>query len=656
MADRSAEAPFPVKKAAATPTAFRVDIQLLRALAIILVLLHHARVPGISGGFLGVDIFFVISGYLMTGIIARELEQGRFTFGGFYARRIRRLLPAAYAMLTVTAIAAPFLLDAFEYHDFLQQLMASFGFIANVVLWKQADYFNTGAALKPLLHMWSLAIEEQYYLLLPPFLFLCPSRLRLGASVMLVLVSGILCAIFIDRSAFATFYLLPFRAWELGIGSVVALLVLKGWITPKTMPVARILAAIVVLGVPWLCDQRHHPGIPALAVCLATAVLIVPGLDLRKTIWSTPLVAVGDRSYSLYLVHWPLFALANNVMLFPPPPMVNAMLLIAAFIWTEVQYRLIEQPLRTMRIDPRNLILLLVIPLAVVGLSLMTNHWFGAKQNPARAYNFGLSSACDLRSDFAFQPECQTGALPQTLIWGDSFAVQLVDGVVASSQVPVAQATRTVCGPFLGIAPTDGAGYATSWAKRCVAFNDSVIDALAKAPHVQTVVLSSSLAQYVPGAEPGWSTLVRQADGTQILPQDRQLLFDGLSRTVAAVRALGKRVVLVAPPPARGYDIARCHDRIAEGKPMVPALTSCDFSIASYRAYRAPNLAFLAEVERRGIVPIFRFDAALCPGGQCVTVMDGTLLYRDSGHLSVPGSRMLGPRLDMARQLTALAR
>src|SRR5688500_10264248 len=162
---------------------FRTDIQALRGLAVLLVVLQHAQAGFIDAGFLGVDIFFVISGFLITGLLADQIGEGRFTFTGFYFRRARRLLPAAYATLLATAVLAFFLLDAIEWGDFTRQLAGAVTFTGNIALWQQTGYFASEAALKPLLHVWSLAVEEQYYLLLPLALWLAPRRTWLAGSV-----------------------------------------------------------------------------------------------------------------------------------------------------------------------------------------------------------------------------------------------------------------------------------------------------------------------------------------------------------------------------------------------------------------------------------------------------------------------------------------
>ncbi|HMM72612.1 MAG TPA: acyltransferase [Rhodocyclaceae bacterium] len=154
----------------------RQDIQALRGLAVLLVVLHHAEFGLVDGGYLGVDVFFVVSGFLITGLITSRIESGRFSFSDFYFRRAKRLLPAAYVTFVACAALAPWLLGANELRDFWQQLIGSTTFTANFVLWQQAGYFQGAAALKPLLHVWSLAIEEQYYLILPLALTLMPRR------------------------------------------------------------------------------------------------------------------------------------------------------------------------------------------------------------------------------------------------------------------------------------------------------------------------------------------------------------------------------------------------------------------------------------------------------------------------------------------------
>lgn len=206
----------------------RVDIQALRGLAVLLVVFYHAKIGDLAAGYLGVDIFFVISGFLITTLVASGIDRGTFRLRDFYFRRAKRLLPAAYVTFAVTAVLAPWVLNQQELRDFAAQMVGAVTFTGNIVLWQQTGYFSGAAHLKPLLHVWSLAIEEQYYFLLPAaLLFIKPTRWLAGAVILAALSFG-LCIVGEMLAPSPTFYLLPSRVWELLIGSIGALWVLRG--------------------------------------------------------------------------------------------------------------------------------------------------------------------------------------------------------------------------------------------------------------------------------------------------------------------------------------------------------------------------------------------------------------------------------------------
>ncbi len=635
----------------------RYDIQALRGLAIALVLIDHAALPGFPGGFLGVDIFFVISGFLMTGMIDEALRNRSFSLKTFYIKRIRRLFPAAYATLAVTALAAPFLLGALEFKNFVAQLVGAFTFTANFFLWRQADYFGSGAELKPLLHMWSLSIEEQFYLFLPVLMMLLPMRRRLAAAVMLTAISLVLCLVIQPRSPSATFYLLPFRAWELGFGCVVALLVRRNMIAAGRYPLMRLICAAILVVTPMLAGDAGHPGGAALIVCLATAVLLIPGGDSKKLgTLLKPMTWIGDRSYSLYLVHWPLFAFANNLFLQSPPMKLNMLLLAIAFVWAEAQYRWIEQPLRRFALTPVSIGFLVLSPALILGMCLVWNAKISkiAIDRPAVR---GIAAECAYNNSFTANPACQTGPNPEILIWGDSFAMQVVPGILASSEKPVVQATRHTCGPFLNIAPVDGKIRTSDWGESCIGFNESVLEYLKNTPSVDTVVLSSSVNQYLPdNGDEHWQTQVRSNNGTQLQPTDEKLLVRGLQDTVAAIRALGRKVILIAPPPSVGLDMARCLDRKQLGLPVIAERQDCRFTRDDFIDARKPVLDFLSTVHEQRIVPVLDMTNVTCGPQICNTSLDGTVLYRDGAHLSSQGSALLGERMDWGDWITRNAR
>ncbi|MBR0662132.1 acyltransferase family protein [Neoroseomonas oryzicola] len=647
----------------AVATGLRVDIQALRGLAILLVLLHHAEWPWVPAGFLGVDIFFVISGFLITGLIDQALDDGRFTFRDFYTRRIRRLFPAAYATLTLTALVAPFLLDPLEYRDFAPQLAGAFGFFANVVLWQQSSYFGSGAALKPLLHMWSLSIEEQFYILLPPALLLCPCRLRPALVALMVLVSAGLCFTLVQLSPSATFYMLPTRAWELGLGALAALALRRRAGLRGPWPLLRLACASALLLLPLLASKDSHPGLAALLACLATAILLLPGAPGGR--WQAglaPLVWLGNRSYSLYLLHWPLFVFASHVFIGPVPPSLRALIVLASLGGAALQYRFVEQRFRGLDLTPLRLAGFVLVPLLLVGATYVASRSLTTPTTVARGGGQGLSPACDFRDRFLPLAECRspptqgpTGTA--TLLWGDSFAMALSPGLAATTSGGLIQATRSVCGPFIDLAPINHGQNPRAWGESCIRFNRSVLDYIASQPEIGTVVLSSALVQYIPGGEArSWRQLVATPEGLSEQPQDLEALLHALAATVERLRELGKRVVLFAPPPIVGLDMGRCLDRAAAGRPTVSPFPDCSYTRATYEAARLPLRDLLATIRTIGDVPVIDLDVALCGSGMCATQMDGVPLYRDGDHLSGPGSRLLGEALDWGAWVDQVAR
>jgi peptidoglycan/LPS O-acetylase OafA/YrhL len=336
---------------------YRPEIDGLRAIAVLPVILFHAGFETFSGGFVGVDVFFVISGYLITTIILAELEQGKFSIVNFYERRARRILPALFLVMLVCIPFAWFWLVPSDMKDFSQSLVAVSVFASNILFWLESGYFDTSAELKPLLHTWSLAVEEQYYVLFPLFLMLF---WRLGKRWILVPLGLVFVASLsvAEWAAYAkpsaAFYLLPTRGWELLIGAFAAFYLSKvsrkefskgvsefcGW-----LGVTLILYAVFAYS-----KTTQFPGLYALVPTLGTVLVILFATQqttVAKFVGNRAFVGVGLISYSAYLWHQPLFAFARQRSLTEPSHTVFLVLSVLALVLAYFSWRYVEAPFRS---------------------------------------------------------------------------------------------------------------------------------------------------------------------------------------------------------------------------------------------------------------------------------------------------------------------
>ncbi len=330
---------------------YRKDIDGLRAVAVAPVILFHAGIPGFAGGYVGVDVFFVISGFLITSILLEDLQGDRFSIVRFYERRARRILPAlVFVCLCCLPLAATIMVPQ-EIAEFSASLRAVALFFSNVHFWLNSGYFDTAAELRPLLHTWSLAVEEQFYILFPPFLWLVWKLGRHGAVAavtVVVLGSLVLSQMMAPRFPLANFFLLPSRAWELGIGALCAFAVQGGRV--RASPWAPWVGLAMIGAAVALFDETTpFPSVYALLPVLGTALVILYGggsggavrlLSLR------PVVGLGLISYSAYLWHQPLFAFARIGSVTPPGLGVMLGLSLLAVVLAALSWRFVEQPFR----------------------------------------------------------------------------------------------------------------------------------------------------------------------------------------------------------------------------------------------------------------------------------------------------------------------
>ena len=640
-------------------SAIRIDIQCLRGVAIILVILYHAELGFFPAGFLGVDIFFVISGFLITSLIKKNLESGVFSFYEFYFRRAKRLLPAAYATFLLTGLLSPLFLNDQEQKDLTGQMIGALTFTANVVLNLQADYFANAADLKPLLHVWSLSLEEQYYLLLPALLAFTPRRFWLPTSIALLLCSLGICLWLLPIKPIATFYLLPTRAWELGIGSLAAIAPLEGKHAKKVIAILFWPSVAVLLAVPITPLNFPHPGLEAILVCVATANIILrrhPAFEHLSI--ARGLARVGDASYSLYLAHWPPIAFLKNAAVGPITVYHNLLALLLGISLGLLLYRFIEKPLHQLQLSPSRHFVSggIAASCCLIALSWGIGRlpMSGADFAYLRRPNDGFSSRCAYENNFSHDAACQNSDHPSIMVWGDSYAMHLVGGVVSSTNAGVIQATRGMCGPFANLAPLSNEFYRRPWAINCLSFNRDVLAYLKATPSVGTVVISSPFRQYLTpiDGKHHWRTLSWQDDSYVERDIDNDIAIGSMLETINQLRAIGKFVILVAPPPSAGFNIGTCLERRAHGKHVIGAPRSdCDIPAEDYRRFYSGTLAFLKRVSEKSGIQLVSFDAILCNQERCLSELDGVPIYVDSGHLTHDASRLLAERIDMRRIL-----
>ncbi len=454
-------------------TKYRREIDGLRAFAVIPVILFHAGFQSFSGGFVGVDVFFVISGYLITTIILAQKDAGTFSLLEFYERRARRILPALFFVMAVSIPFAWLWLLPQYMKEFSESLVAVSTFASNVLFWKKGNYFDTAVELKPLIHTWSLAVEEQYYLLFPIFIIITwryGKRLIVGLLVLIAVLSLGAADWGAYNHPISTFFLLPTRGWEIAVGALVAIYYagrLKSNTSLYVRQSASILGfALIAFSIFAFDKNTPFPSLYALAPTAGAALVIVfatPQTYVGRALGTKFAVGIGLISYSAYLWHQPIFAFARHRSLVEPSQFFLGGLAGAAIVFAYLSWRFVEMPFRNKDRFSRSKVfgLAAIFSTAFVGVGLIgyyTAGTFGRENSKDLAeleyrerVNHGLGETCE--GSFTLSAECRTSDSPEILVWGDSFAMHLIQGLVESRPgIKVIQNTVSSCGPILDIA------------------------------------------------------------------------------------------------------------------------------------------------------------------------------------------------------------
>ncbi|HEX4049935.1 MAG TPA: acyltransferase family protein [Steroidobacteraceae bacterium] len=634
--------------------AYRPDIDGLRAIAILSVIGFHAFPRWVPGGFVGVDVFFVISGYLISGLIYAELQRSKFSYQRFYIRRFRRIFPALLVVLAAALVYGWFALAPDEYRELGRQTAAGAGFGANLLFWREAGYFDTQASAKPLLHLWSLGVEEQFYITWPILIVLAFRRARILPWVLGIGIAAsfLLNVVLTSLAPSAAFYL-PFgRYWELLAGAALAYWSAARARSPTALTAAQVqlLAFIGLLLVTMALllekSSQPFPGWWVLLPVAGTVLLIAaPSAWVNRWVLSSkPMVFIGLISYPLYLWHWVLLSFANIANLGQQTPRLWRLEAIgSAFLLAWLTYRLIEHPIRfssrrgTM---PRALVASMFaclvlgivvyssdgaafrVPTALRGLAAdnydaQRSYYEDVAYRGGRCFMAATQTYEDMVSQCVDPP---VGGDPLVALWGDSHAASLYPGLRASSAprgFRIAQLTASACPPLLGVSPPGR--------PRCRQFNDDVLAALGRL-RPQIVVLEAHWALYANGAEP----VADQAGA--------------LRSTIAALQRIGvKRIVVMGSLPSWRINEPRVIFDIWRTQHVLPGRSAEFLDPAAFSADRAVR----SQVAGSGALFVSPLGN-LCNANGCLLSADARAavpIAWDNDHLTLAGSKLLVAQL-----------
>lgn len=638
---------------------WRADIDGLRAVAVSSVVLFHAFPRQLEGGYVGVDIFFVISGFLISSIIFGSLNKAKFSFADFYARRVRRIFPALILVLLSCTVFGWHSLLADEFEQFGKELAGGAGFVSNLVLWSGAGYFDSAAELKPLLHLWSLGIEEQFYMIWPLLLWFAWKRKVnfLAVTLALAIASFLFNLYLIKSDIVATFYSPLTRFWELLAGATLAYFNVQKkaaaqatGITPLPNPAianaqSMIGAALLAAGIFLLDKDSQFPGYWALLPVLGAVLMIAAGEHawLNKYVLShKAMVWVGLISYPLYLWHWPLLAFPRIIEAGDPSWQVRAIAVVSAVVLAWLTYTLIEKRVRATQ-NTRNLTIALSSAMVVVGAAgLATLNAEGFKSRPLATLTAAISDARQDRD--SREPGFANGQLnldevnftgqsnDAVLFLGDSLMAHYFSRVERlyehEAQRPVLSATfaaRPGCRPVPG-----GKGINSS-GKQCDEYYQAVM-ALAQSPQYKRIVFSAS-----------WQTVF--SDGVY------RKIGEAFKQDLSNLKAQGKEIYFISMAPhSLALDPTQLvrDIRIAylKGKP-VALEGNRSFDREEIDFNRQPQGQRMRQFANElGIAIIDPFET-LCIEQQCPYVVNGEPLYRDELHIRASVTREKATYIDI---------
>jgi peptidoglycan/LPS O-acetylase OafA/YrhL len=659
---------------------YRADIDGFRSIAVLLVIFFHFELGSLSGGFIGVDIFFVLSGYLISSIVFEQLKTGSFSFSGFYFRRIRRLFPVYVVVMLATFAVAYWIMLPQDFREFGKTLIASTLYISNILFYLGSGYFDTGAHLKPLLHTWSLSVEEQFYFVFPFVAWLLvkiQTRYLFQVFLALTIASFIAATYYIKLDENAVFFLYPFRAWEMFLGTLIAL---------KPLPISRSStlrhfsagAGLICIAVPavYYDSSTLFPGLAALAPCLG-AMLIIDSARTHSTWLSVllstrPFVYIGKISYSLYLWHWPIFVLFSYIK--PQGITVNdsMIMLVVTFAASAVSYALVEKPIRSGQIALFKKALptyatTFALTFILAGLGFLVYKKDGMDERFSPEIATLAKATSDFLKDTLHCTEggndqvpdldfCEYGdplnASQYVLIWGDSHSGAMMPSFKKAFEnrgIDALQIWFAGCPPLFGIEKDESVS-STLVDQECGARNRKTQQFIRDNQHkISAVLMVGRWSYYINGGGIGYDahntiSLWHTGDETSQQESTQTVFLSALDQTFEWFTELEKSVFFVEQPPEisnfKGRSLAI---ELATGQSSFEdavntfAVEPID-SVENRQGALDDYLTQAKQSKRLVVLPTHQF---FCDKVSCSAFIDDYPVFADNNHLSAEGARKI---------------
>ena len=639
---------------------YRADIDGLRAVAVVPIVLFHAGYEWVPGGFIGVDIFFVISGYLISSIILGEMLRGDFSFIRFYERRVRRIVPALLVMLLATLVAGYFFLLPDEYIDLAKSTLSAIAFVPNIYFSETSStYFGLDAAITPILHTWSLGVEEQFYILFPAILYAltshCSRKTFASIIVTLLLLSLASNIIVVVANPEYAFYMLPTRAWELLTGVILSLGILP---RVNRAAVANLLsltgAGLLLFPMFTLTEHMVFPGINAIPPVLGAALIIYSGehqlTAVSRILGNRGLVAIGLVSYSLYLWHWPVTVYTNMYLQSDfNRPFIIALSLGLAWL----SYRLVESRFRKRsgisatrgKLKELGIVAILasIVSATVVAYDgiqdrvppeawkMVSTHVEGAEKQSCRPFSSDSDPGariCEIG---------RSGTAPDFVVWGDSHAEAVAYALhLAASEIGISGVVifTNGCRPLLGVY--------RKGKHRCQTFNDSVLQYIYSSPSLKHVFLAAYWR--IPFTGQGYDNhnfLIMDDQTLSVSAvENRRVFRRGMERTLRALKEYDSAIIQDIPEIGSQFGKSVTSHFVRQAWLGNGSSAELTFETGSdpFDQEFDDMISSLTSIQQ-----YIQVTPSLCFNGKCPLKSNGKLVYSDGDHLSKYGASLLAP-------------